>query len=65
MFVADLPLDKGVVKAEVLKEVCDVGAAQGMDVQSGRIAEFIDVVAEAAVQVGLGNGQAGGRGKDF
>lgn len=65
MFVADLPLDEGVVKAEVLEEIGDVGPAQGMDVQSGQIAELIDVVAEAAVQVELGNRQSVGGGEDF
>ena len=65
MFVSDLPLDKGVVEAEVLEEMRDVGPAKGMDVQAGRITEFIDVVPETAVQVGLGNREPVGRGEDF
>ena len=45
MFVADLPLDEGVIEADVLEEVDDVGPAQGMDVQAPGVAEFVDVVA--------------------
>ena len=65
MFAADLPLDEGVVEAEVLEEVGDLGPEQGMDVQARRVAEFVDVVAESAVQVGLGNRQPVGRREDF
>lgn len=65
MFVADLPLNEGVVEAEMLEKVGHVGPAQGMDVQAWWIAELVDVVAEAAVQVGLGNRQSIGRGEDL
>ena len=65
MFVADLPLDEGVVEAEALEEVGGIGPSQRTNVQDRRITEFVDVVAEAAVQVGVGHRQSVGGGEDF
>lgn len=55
--MSDLTLHERVVETEVLEEVGDVGPAQGVDIQPRRVAQLLNVVAEAPVQVGLGDRQ--------
>ena len=65
--MADLPLDEGVIEADVLEEVDDVGPAQGMDVQApggSRVRRCSRVKRRCRLDLGTGSPLAVGKISD-